>query len=721
MFPSWSGAASPETAAAAFRVSDGGAAVKLSKANTVLGRKSDLCTVTLDHHTISRRHAVVLHKADGTLHLMDLASAQGTRVDGRPLEPNVPVQLQDGAQVRFGQSPVTYVLDLPTAAVADAGLRSQLPPVFGGGATFKDPKKGGQEPPADEGRRKRGAEIAAMTASLLGPPMVAARPADAPGPTASEGGPGRLAAFEEVAGSADDEAELGLEERARGMGLPVSHEVTLPGHEKPVLALAMDPAGGRILSGSLDSKVKFWDFGGMDRSHRSFRETEAQTGYGVVGLSFSPSGDRFVGATTSVQPAVFNREGGELLRFVRGDMYLADASHTKGHTHPVTGAVWHPAEKDLVVTSASDGTLRTWDLNGTTALEGRLCCQKIYKIKSQRGVRIHATSVAVDPDGDRLAGGGADGSVQLFSLTRGGAANRPDAVLRDAHASGDVTCVSFSPSGRLLLSRGSDDAVKVWDVRKTSSPLRTFGGLESFFSTSNAVFSPDGRFVCAGTSVKKGGGVGRLKFFQVEGRAHVATPVLDLGVSPGSSVVQVLWHPALQQILCSTAAGPLKLLYDPLLSKHGALLSAARTPRQRDASDFVASSDPSSAVGEIINPHALPMFRDDKFKKRRRDEPRPGELRKPNMPANGPAAQTTSQPLARKNFTEMFLEGRMKTSNLKDQDSRQELLKYATATDGRQYTGAAYAHNPQALHTKTLEQEKEELEAKEKRRLNGMP
>ena len=52
----------------------------------------------------------------------------------------------------------------------------------------------------------------------------------------------------------------------------------------------------------------------------------------------------------------------------------------------LTGALWHPTEKEVVVTSASDGTLRTWDLNGPTALEGRLCCNQIYKLKSQRGM-----------------------------------------------------------------------------------------------------------------------------------------------------------------------------------------------------------------------------------------------------------------------------------------------------------------------------------------------
>ena len=43
-------------------------------------------------------------------------------------------------------------------------------------------------------------------------------------------------------------------------------KVSLAGHNKPVLALALDPAGGRILSGGLDFKLKFWDFGGMVRN-----------------------------------------------------------------------------------------------------------------------------------------------------------------------------------------------------------------------------------------------------------------------------------------------------------------------------------------------------------------------------------------------------------------------------------------------------------------------
>ena len=128
-------------------------------------------------------------------------------------------------------------------------------------------------------------------------------------------------------------------------------------------------------------------------------------------------------------------------------------------------------------------------------------------------------------------------------------------------------------------------------------------------------------------------------------------------------------------------------------------------------------------MGVIINPHALPMFQDERYKKRRRgdEDKKPHEKTRPDFISNGPQAQQTSEPRARRVFTEKFLEGRLKHSNLRDQDSRAELLKYADQTGGRQYTGAAYASNPQFIHTKTLEQEKEEAEAEEKKKLTGMP
>jgi WD40 repeat protein len=72
---------------------------------------------------------------------------------------------------------------------------------------------------------------------------------------------------------------------------------------------------------------------------------EPQDGHPVWAISHSPNGDRFVVATSSAQPKVYDRDGHDIITFVKGDMYLRDLSNTKGHTMSVTCVQWHPVEK----------------------------------------------------------------------------------------------------------------------------------------------------------------------------------------------------------------------------------------------------------------------------------------------------------------------------------------------------------------------------------------
>ncbi|CAG8644541.1 699_t:CDS:2, partial [Diversispora eburnea] len=53
--------------------------------------------------------------------------------------------------------------------------------------------------------------------------------------------------------------------------LPISHEIKLNDHTRSVSALALDPAGARLITGGYDYDVKFWDFAGMDSTLRPFR------------------------------------------------------------------------------------------------------------------------------------------------------------------------------------------------------------------------------------------------------------------------------------------------------------------------------------------------------------------------------------------------------------------------------------------------------------------
>ena len=62
---------------------------------------------------------------------------------------------------------------------------------------------------------------------------------------------------------------------------PITHEISLKDHTKVVSALAIDPSGARIISGSYDYDCKLWDFGGMDMRCKPFKSWEPAGTYYV--------------------------------------------------------------------------------------------------------------------------------------------------------------------------------------------------------------------------------------------------------------------------------------------------------------------------------------------------------------------------------------------------------------------------------------------------------
>ena len=78
----------------------------LDLSDHLIGRRSDKDDIhpeiVIDDPGISRRHARILRTADGALSLLDLASMNGTRLNGTAVEPNVPVPLADGSEITLG-------------------------------------------------------------------------------------------------------------------------------------------------------------------------------------------------------------------------------------------------------------------------------------------------------------------------------------------------------------------------------------------------------------------------------------------------------------------------------------------------------------------------------------------------------------------------------------------------------------------------------------------
>jgi pSer/pThr/pTyr-binding forkhead associated (FHA) protein len=338
--------------------------IPLHREVTVLGRNSGMAHIVLEHQSVSRRHAAIAHGESGGVFVIDLGSVHGTfiRRTGR-IAAKQAVQLQEGDSLKFGDSSRSYTVHLPSAgqtvaarSAEDAVSAEDARPAAAAAAAAADSADAAaaSDPAADRARRR--AEIDAMTAQMLSSAPTYTRSAEAVAVEAAAN-----AESDEDSDEDDDDDVAGPpapaltpEERARRtaqrLELPVSHEAALKGHSKAVIALSVDPGGGRVASGGSDYKVKLYDFGGMDKHHRSFREFEAEEGNIVVALSHSPSGDRFLCCTASAQPKVFDRDGIEVCHFARGDPYIRDMKQTKGHITNVTAGQWHPSEKNTVRT-----------------------------------------------------------------------------------------------------------------------------------------------------------------------------------------------------------------------------------------------------------------------------------------------------------------------------------------------------------------------------------
>ncbi len=84
---------------------------------------------------------------------------------------------------------------------------------------------------------------------------------------------------------------------------------------------------------------------------------------------------------------------------------------------------------------------------------------------------------------------GTDGSISLWSSKTKFA--RPTQTLASAHTPNtDTSGLTFSKDSNTLVSRGTDNTLKVWDLRNFKAPVHAFDDLENFYSQTNAVFSP---------------------------------------------------------------------------------------------------------------------------------------------------------------------------------------------------------------------------------------
>ncbi|CAK1365517.1 putative WD repeat-containing protein [Cercospora beticola] len=498
---------------------------------------------------------------------------------------------------------------------------------------------------------------------------------------------------------------------------PVSHEMILKTHERAVTAATIDPSGGRLITGSMDCTLKFHDFASMTPTTiRAFKSVDPNVSkssanvenHPVSQVVFSPlSAGHVLVATALPQAKILSRDGEIICEFTKGDMYLRDMHNTKGHISEVTTGCWHPTDRSLCVTAGTDSTLRIWDINNPRQ-QKEVIVHKSRAAGSAGRTRMTAVAWGSPMQGGNnlLVGAALDGSLVMWSGE--GPHTRPAAEIRDAHKPDTWTSgLDIDSAGRMVVTRGGDDTIKLWDTRKFKQPVATIShtSTSSQYATTNIRFSPTSTSILTGSQ---------------EGNLHILNPgtlksELVTPVTPGSPLITVLWHPKLNQIVTGSANAETHILYNPNTSTAGAKTVMSRAPKRRHIDDDPNfTTDLSSGISgdAIITPGGAALPSAASFAARHPNvgltaSGRSRDPRRPHIP------QKT--PFAKGNPDEEYIKSQIPLSSLRDEDPREALLKYADkAKNDTMFTNAWKTTQPQTIYRELSDDEEDEGPEKKK-------
>ncbi|KAI1189631.1 WD repeat domain-containing protein [Nemania serpens] len=490
---------------------------------------------------------------------------------------------------------------------------------------------------------------------------------------------------------------------------PTSHEMVIKTHDRAVTTLSLDPAGGRLISGSIDCTIKLHDFSSMTpttiRAFKSVdpfeskRSANSET-HPINHVEFNPlAGGVFLCVSAHPQAKIMTRDGDILAEFVKGDMYLRDMNNTKGHVSEITTGTWHPTDKNICVTAGTDSTLRIWDINNKRSQKEVL----VFKSKAPGAAgRSRMTAVAwgtpAQGGNNILVSAALDGTLVMWSGN--GPVSRPTAEIREAHKPNTWTGgIDISSDGRMVVTRGGDDLIKLWDTRKFKEPLVSVEhpSTSSEYPMTNIKYGPNS------TSIITGSRTGHLHILNPGNlRPEYTTPV-----SGGVPLIAVEWHPKINQIVTGSANGETHVLYNPTMSTRGAVDVMSRAPKRRHVDDNPELTiDMSLGLsGEsIVTPGALPTRRAGMASSSKMKDPR-----RPQVPQQTPFMR--SQP------DEKHISENIPLSRMLHEDPREALLRYAdVAKKDPMFTNAWKDTQPVTQYADISDEEEDGPEKKKVKR-----
>ncbi len=493
---------------------------------------------------------------------------------------------------------------------------------------------------------------------------------------------------------------------------PVSHELVIKTHEKPITTLTIDPSGSRFITGSTDCTIKFHDFASMTpntlhafksvdpTATKASANSETHPVHHVEFNPNSPSSVLVISATP--QAKIFSRDGEEIKEFVKGDMYLRDMHNTKGHISAITTGRWHPTNRDLCVTAGTDSTLRIWDVN-MPLKQREVIVHKSRAAGSAGRTRMTAVTWGSQIQGGKnlLVAAALDGSLVMWDGD--GPYARPAAEIRDAHKSDTWTGgIDISADGRNAVTRGGDGLIKLWDTRKFKQPITVV----EHPSTSDQYANTDIKYSPNASAIITGSANGHLHILNPATlKPELVTPITD-----GHPLITLLWHDKLNQILTGSANAEMHVLYNPKTSTRGAAMVMSKAPKRRHIDDdpnFTTDLSQGISGDAVTTADSLRAAQSGTSYTSRHPtigltvSGRSRDPRRPHIPVTTPFAK--SQP------DEKHVRDNIPLSSMRDEDPREALLKYAEkAEKDPVFTNAWKQTQPKTLYAELSDDEEDQ-------------
>ena len=260
------------------------------------------------------------------------------------------------------------------------------------------------------------------------------------------------------------------------------------GHGEPAHAVAVSPDGNRVVSGSTNGHVFFWDreSGQCDRQLQPLST-------GIETIIWSPDGQRVAIGARYSEVWVSDVDGNELFRIEN------DQRHESLLFTPDGKQLVVPTRQGIDVWDVGSGkrlrSLATEPLSNVRALcwagpekqwlvAGERFSEVLIVLDWESGKLVgampvaaeYAKSLACSPDGYWLAGGYANGLVQLFSLAegtggqvRGSLRFQYTAHRKQSTFSNETRTTVQWVNANQFLSGGSDGEIHLWDRNQIRS------------------------------------------------------------------------------------------------------------------------------------------------------------------------------------------------------------------------------------------------------------